>query len=370
MRIEAEEKILSSDSIQGNPNSEQFKDSADRIRKEERMKKTIRTQAAAIILALTAASLSGCGTQASASTTTVTDQQIPAAGNAGTGASDNADAKVIRIGTGNSYNPACYLDDNGNLAGYEYEVLQAVDALLPQYTFTYQTFDFKNVILALDSNKIDLAAHQYEWNEERDKNYLFGKEGYTVFDNYVWVTDENNNGSIKSLDDLGGLTTRASAGDNIAFFFENYNKQHPDNKINLDYTTPATNEETASYYKSNKWNFMVAPKKDIELTNEAYKGLVHFNLAFDKPITSSNTYYLYRKNDAAEEQLRDDVDGAVKELKKSGKLAQISIKYWGGDYTVSNAAYDNSGNGSSNNDADSADSVSSEDSSVTATSGN
>ena len=115
---------------------------------------------------------------------------------------------------------------------------------------------------------------------------------------------------------------------------------------------------------------MVAPKKDIELTNEAYKGLVHFNLAFDKPITSSNTYYLYRKNDAAEEQLRDDVDGAVKELKKSGKLAQISIKYWGGDYTVSNAAYDNSGNGSSNNDADSAESVSSEDSSVTATSGN
>lgn len=332
------------------------------------MKKAIRTQTAVIILALTAAALAGCGTKSAAGTSTATDEQAAAAGNAGTGASDNADAKVIRIGTGNSYNPACYLDDNGNLAGYEYEVLQAVDALLPQYTFTYQTFDFKNVILALESNKIDLAAHQYEWNAERDKNYLFGKEGYTVFDNYVWVTDENNNGSIKSMDDLGGLTTRATAGDNIAFFFENYNKQHPDNKINLDYTTPATNEETASYYKANKWNFMVAPKKDIELTNEAYKGLVHFNLAFDKPITSSNTYYLYRKNDPAEEKLRDDVDGALKKLKESGKLSQISIKYWGGDYTVSNAAYESSGNGSSK--AVSAESTSSDNSSTTDTSGN
>ncbi len=69
------------------------------------------------------------------------------------------EVKTIRVGTGNSYNPACYLDDNGEIAGYDYEVLKAVDELLPQYKFEYQTFDFQNVLLSLDSGKIDLAAH-------------------------------------------------------------------------------------------------------------------------------------------------------------------------------------------------------------------
>lgn len=250
----------------------------------------------------------------------------------------SADVKTIKIGTGNNYNPACYLDENGKLEGYDPAVLKSIDELLPQYQFTYETFDFQNVVLALESGKIDLAAHQYEWNQQREDNYLFGEEGYTVFDMYVWQIGTDDT-VYNSIEDLAGKTVHATAGDNCAFFLENWNKDNPDKKINLDYTVPATTEETISYYLSGKWSVFIVPKKDIDLYNDAYAGC-NFKLAFDEPLYSSNTYFLYRKNDPEKTALKEAVDGALAELKKSGNLGEISTEYWGGDYTVSNAAYD------------------------------
>ncbi len=164
---------------------------------------------------------------------------------------------------------------------------------------------------------------------------MFGTEGYTVFDQYVYVLDEVDTTNIKSLANFAGETIQAKAGDNAAFYFENYNKENPDKAINLDYTVPSTNEELISYFKSGKWAFMTAPKKDIELYNEAYEGQAHFKLAFDEPIISSDTYFIYKKDDDAAKELQEAVDGALKDLKESGKLSEISIEVWGGDYTIS-----------------------------------
>jgi L-cystine transport system substrate-binding protein len=54
----------------------------------------------------------------------------------------DANVKTIIVGTGNHYEPYCYLEKDGNLSGYEYEVLKAVNELLPQYKFEFQTYDF------------------------------------------------------------------------------------------------------------------------------------------------------------------------------------------------------------------------------------
>ena len=301
------------------------------------MKKTKRTFAVIISALLLSAAFTSCGS--TDDTSVISDAKTLSNDKKDSSSSENRnDVKVIKVGTGNNYNPACYLDENGELAGYDPAILKEIDKLLPQYEFTYETFDFKTVILALESGKIDLAAHQYEWNQQREDNYLFGEEGYTVFDQYVWQIGTDDT-VYKSIDDLAGKTIHASAGDNCAFFLENWNKQNPDKKINLDYTVPSTTEESISYYLTGKWSVVIVPKKDIEIYNDAYEGC-NFKLAFDEPLYSSNTYFLYRKNDDEETKLKEAVDGALKQLKESGRLAEISTEYWGGDYTVSNAAYD------------------------------
>jgi L-cystine transport system substrate-binding protein len=52
-----------------------------------------------------------------------------------------------------------------------------------------------------------------------------------------------------------------------------------------------------------------------------------------KPINNSKTYYLYRKNEPEEQEIRDAIDGALKTLKENGTLSVLAIKWVGYDVT-------------------------------------
>lgn len=266
-----------------------------------------------LILTLGISTLAGCGKKSDAKTT----------------GSDTKVTKVI-VGTGNSYEPYCYLDDKGNLAGYEYEVLKAIDELLPQYEFTYQTSDFANVLISLDAGKIDIAAHQYEWNEERDSKYLFGKEAYTTYVTYITVASDRND--INSLDDLQGKTVKSSTGSNSTYILENYNKEHPDNPIKIAYVDNATDEETVTGLLNGLWDATILTKRDAAKINESYSGQTDALKIVGEPVQTSSTYFIFSKNNP---ELQSAVDGAIKELRENGTLSKISIEIIGGDYTES-----------------------------------
>ncbi len=52
-----------------------------------------------------------------------------------------------------------------------------------------------------------------------------------------------------------------------------------------------------------------------------------------EPINNSKTYYLYRKNEPEEQEIRDAIDGALKTLKENGTLSELAIKGVGYDVT-------------------------------------
>lgn len=266
-----------------------------------------------LILSMGAALFTGCGKKSSEAQATETSTK---------------DVTKILVGTGNNYEPYCYLDDAGELAGYEYEVLKAVDDLLPQYEFEYQTSDFANVLISLDAGKIDIAAHQYEWNEERDSKYLFGKENYTTYVTYVAVAKDRED--INSLDSLQGLTVKSSTGSNATYILENYNKDHADKPIKIDYVNNSTDEETVTGLVSGLWDATILTKRDVDKLNKSYgKDVLK---VVGEPVQTSSTYFIFAKDNP---QLQQDVDGAIKQLRESGKLAEISVAEIGGDYTES-----------------------------------
>lgn len=266
--------------------------------------------ATTLIITIAITSLTGCGSKETSST--------------------NTNVTKIIVGTGNAYEPYCYLDEKGNLSGYEYEVLKAIDELLPEYEFTYQTSDFANVLISLDANKIDIAAHQYEWNEERDEKYLFGKESYTTYVTYLVVAKDR--ADIHSLDDLQGLKVKSSTGSNATYILENYNKEHPNNQIQLEYVNNSTDEETVTGIINGVWDATIATKRDVEKLNKNYGDGLKVLTVVGEPVQSSSTYFLFAKDNT---KLQEAVDKALKELKDNGKLAQLSIDEIGGDYTES-----------------------------------
>jgi len=234
------------------------------------------------------------------------------------------EAKTIVIGIGNAFKPYCYLDDKGKIAGYEYEVLQEVNKLLPQYKFEYQPAEFKTILVSLGAKKVDLAAHQYEKNPDREAKYLFGGESYTTF--ILRITDRKGRTDIKGIADLKGKTVQVSPGSNDAYTLEEYNKKN-NNEIKIVYSS-ADNATTVKSITDGRIDAFISIKRIVDSLNKTFGDVIQ---TVGEPIASSNTYYVYRNEDT---KLKADVDGALKTLKANGKLSKISIKILGGDYTT------------------------------------
>lgn len=241
-------------------------------------------------------------------------------------ASSNSDAETVVVGTGNGYQPFIYLDENGELTGYDVAVLEAIDEKLDDYSFEYESSDFKNILTSLSAGKIDLAAHQYEYNDERAEKYLYGEVGYT--DYTLYIVNIAGDEQYATLDDLQGKKVFASPGSNVAYLLEQYNSEHEnaDEQISIIYNEGA-NEIFISGLQNGTADAGILTKYDTNKYNEQFDA--NLEIA-PEPISVSKTYFLY---DNADEELKEAVDGALQELIDAGTLAELSVEYLGDDYT-------------------------------------
>ena len=244
---------------------------------------------------------------------------------------NSGNVKTVIVGTGKIFAPFCYLDENGKLAGYEKDVLDAVDELLPQYKFKYETFDFANILIALQAKKVDIGAHQYGKTPQREETYLFGNQPYRAAANKIVVLKERND--ISKLEDLQGKTVNTNTGNLVTEFLERYNKTLPESqKIKL-IVTPSTVpvEEKISKIKNGTYDAVFTHNPaDIEKWNKEYGNLLKAAGDLSKE-TTVYTYHVFRKGDV---ELRDAVDNALKKLLEDGTLSKISLKALGYDSTL------------------------------------
>ena len=236
--------------------------------------------------------------------------------------------KVV-IGSGNNYNPYCYTNEDGEAVGYEYDVLAEIDALLPQYEFEYQSMSFDQLVLSLESGKIDVAAHQYEYTDERAEKYLFSGETYTSYITYLAVPIESD---VTSLEDLTGKKIRTGGSTSATTqILTKWNEEHPGQEVELVSTDSSTDEEGAAALKSGLAAASVMKKSDVIKYNTNFsEDGKDWLKSVGEPINNSKTYYLYRKD---ETELRDAIDGALHTLKENGKLSELAIKWVGYDVT-------------------------------------
>ncbi|WP_051058693.1 transporter substrate-binding domain-containing protein [Paenibacillus shenyangensis] len=244
-------------------------------------------------------------------------------GNAEAAASGSNVRKII-VGTGTAFPNVCFIDENGKLTGYDVELVREIDKRLPDVEFEFKTMEFSNLLLSLDTSKIDFVAHQMETNPERQQKYLFNKVPYSIFLNRVAVA--KNNTAIHGLDDLAGKKVMTSATSNAAYLLNQYNKTH-NNAIQIVYTSGAANDTVQQ---------IVSGRVDATITTDFAN---RFNTDADgqvalktvgEPLNESNVYFVFRKD---EQQLADEIDQAVSEIKADGTLKQLSEKWLGDDFT-------------------------------------
>ncbi|MBB3112479.1 L-cystine transport system substrate-binding protein [Paenibacillus phyllosphaerae] len=266
----------------------------------------------------------GCGSNGSNNNGGAENAEPASANAANSGGSAEKVTKIV-VGTGTGFPQVCFIDENGKLTGFDVELVREIDERLPEYEFEFQTMEFANLLLSLETKKIDFVAHEMEQNPERVEKYLFNKEPYAYWRNKIVVAKEND--SIQTLDDLAGKKVLTGATSAAAQILENYNKEH-DKDINIVYQSGAAND-TVSQITSGRVDATIAADFTLSLIDPQAK----LKTTGDD-LSAADILFVFRKDDADSQKLSDAIDVALKEIKADGTLGKLSTEWLGGDFTA------------------------------------
>lgn len=248
---------------------------------------------------------------------------LVACGNSG-GSTGGEEGTEIKVGTGNDALPYAYLDADGELDGYDVSVLKAIDERLEDYYFVYEGADFTTTLSNLESNKVALAAYEYEINAERQEKFIYGDVGYSVWDTYI-IFDPAAGDVYDSFDDLVGKKVYVSTATNQAVMAETYLAEHPD-AFELIYGE-YNNEQIVQAVTSGAVDATLAPQYQLDNWNNSFGTSLERG---SDPVHNSDAYLLFNK--ATDQEFIDAVNQALQELVDEGEITKLSEKYLGGDY--------------------------------------
>lgn len=239
-------------------------------------------------------------------------------------ASTSASGEVINVAVGNSMAPFGYLDADGNLIGYDVDVLKAVDEYLDDYTFNLSAMDFSTCVVSIDSGAADMVSHQLVKSEERKEKYIFPDQYYCLSPMRLVVKKGSD---IKSLEDMAGKSLYMNPASYEYGLLTSYNESHPGKEIVINAVSDMT---TADCYKA-----VANGTVDAELTYQStYESIVEEigladQLETTEVVLVEDTYQMISKD---KPELAERVSEALKSLKEDGTLGEISTKWFGSDY--------------------------------------
>ncbi|MCM1154046.1 MAG: transporter substrate-binding domain-containing protein [Roseburia sp.] len=249
---------------------------------------------------------------------------LTACGSSSDSADSSKEIRTVKVAIGNAWAPFCYLNEDGEEDGYEYQVLKAVDELLEDYEFEFEPLDWTNVLVSLDSGKVDIAAHTLTMNEEREEKYGHSDETYYNYQVFLYVATDND--SVSSLQDLAGQPVFAVTGEASTQAVEAYNEAYPDQAVDLQYASYST-EAIVAAISDGTLSAWFGTTNVLDQINEAYGNRLK---TVGDPILDENSVFLMKKEDT---ELKEAIDGAIKQLREKGTLSELSIQYLGDDFS-------------------------------------
>lgn len=273
---------------------------------------------ASLVLALLmAASMTACSSSDSSSSSSASSDS--AASTDSTAAS--GDVTVKKVGTGNSMAPFCYLDEDGELQGYDVAVLKELDERLPQYEFDIQSMDFTALITALDAGQLDMVSHQLVKSEARKEKYIF-PEQYYCLSPMSWIVKPDS--GIETMEDMAGKTINQSPSSYEYTMIEAWNADHPGQEIIQNAVSNLTTADSYKQIESGQVDAALSYSSTFETVN-AELGL---DLIATDVVMCEDTYEMFGSD---EQQFADDVDAVLKEMLDDGTLSKFSEEYFGED---------------------------------------
>ena len=235
----------------------------------------------------------------------------------------------VSIGIGNAYPPFCYVDEDENIAGYDYETLCLVaDMLSDKYEFKFTADAFGNLLIGLDTGTYDIAAHHFGYTEQRAENYLYGTV-VNMYAGYFLIGYVKGRTDIVDMASLEGKTVATHPGSMAETLILQRLEENPDHQFDIEYIESGNNEVLYSGLMNGLYDAYIATRFDLNTFNAPYDNFMEYTDSHVSEV-NSGTLFLYPKG---HDELQQDVDAALQTLLDNGKLAEVSIEMLGDDYT-------------------------------------
>ena len=239
-----------------------------------------------------------------------------------------ASKKEIIVATNASPKPFNY-EENGELTGYEIELVRAIFKDSDKYEVKFEKTEWSGVFAGLDADRYQMAVNNISYTKERAEKYLYAAP--TAKNPNVLVVKKDDS-SIKSLDDIGGKSTEVVQGTTSAKQLEDYNKQHSDNPTVLNYTR-ADFQQIMGRLSDGQFDYKIFDKIGVEtvIKNQGLDNLKVIELPSDQQP------YVYPLLAKGQDELKSFVDKRIQELYKDGTLEKLSKQFFGDTYLPAEA---------------------------------
>ncbi|RHW35842.1 hypothetical protein D1B33_12125 [Lysinibacillus yapensis] len=247
--------------------------------------------------------------------------------NASSDGADEAAGREITVAVPPSSKPLSYTDENGELTGYEVEILKLVDEKLEDYTFDIVGVADSAAEIGLDTGKYDMIAQGLFRSEAREEKYLIPEESNGA--SLMRVYSNTSVGTIDSFEDLiGKKISPPSPSGGVFNLLTEYNNENPDNPIEFQTSDHGfTVAERLQAVESGKYDALVLPSN---LGQQEIIDAQNLEITVSEPLKVFPTYFLIH-NSEENKALTEDVSAALKELKDEGTLSELSLEYYGED---------------------------------------
>ncbi len=248
---------------------------------------------------------------------------------AGLGISAQAsDTTIIKAATGGAPIPYIYVNDDGEVDGYDAAVLREVFDRLPQYELQFEVASFDAIFGGLNSGNYQIAFNVLSYNDERGASYLFSYPYVKV--QYVFVTRPDDE-PITSFSEIGGKVFEDGAGVSVTNAVEAWNEQNPDQAVEIIYTEADMAAQLqrlidgATDFKIFDLAMFNAYVEEFDLD------LVATPVPDDEADLIASSIYAYYLLPQDQPELREEIDEVLKELQADGTLSKLTEEYLGSD---------------------------------------
>lgn len=276
------------------------------------MKTSLKFAAIAAAAALSIGLLAGCGG----------DQKAASSKAASAAADGKTSVKLVLSST---ERPLSWVDENGKLQGYEYDIWQEVNKNLKSYHLDIQAVPPETQDVMMESGDAKVASGGYYRTPRRKKDYIVPKTPIGVSSVEVYMSKENA-AKYKSLEDVvkgGGKLVPNTPNGGIYKVLTDWNAAHDNILKEVPIQDGLTPAERLTSLKNGQYDALVYPNN---LGVEDIAKAMNFEIvSLAKPIKVNETVVIVNKN---EQKLADEIEAALEKLSKDGTLKKISEKWY------------------------------------------